>query len=38
MKQLILLRGLPGCGKTTLANFFSENIENCVSFSADDFL
>lgn len=37
MKQLILLRGLPGCGKTTLANFLWEKIEDCARFSADDF-
>ena len=37
MKQLILLRGLPGAGKTTLANFLNQNIASCASISADDY-
>lgn len=38
MKQLILLRGLPGAGKTTLANFFKVNIIQCAVIAADDYL
>ncbi len=34
--HLILLRGLPGCGKTTLANLLSENGKYPV-LSVDDF-
>ena len=37
LKRLILLRGLPGSGKTTLADFLQEEILDCESFSADDF-
>lgn len=37
MKQLIILRGLPGSGKTTLAKFLEAEIFDCLSFCADDF-
>ena len=39
MKKLILLRGLPGCGKTSLAEFLRDGIggDRCVAFAADDY-
>lgn len=36
MKRLIILRGLPGSGKTTLAGFLKEEILDCVAYAADD--
>lgn len=36
MKTLIILRGLPGSGKTTLANFLSK-VGKGVCFAADDY-
>lgn len=37
MKQLILIRGLSGCGKTTLANTICGDNESRTMMSADDF-
>jgi predicted kinase len=37
MKLLILLRGLPGCGKTTFAKELEESMPGCKIISADDY-
>lgn len=37
MKTLIILRGLPGSGKTTLATTISSLCPNCVMYAADDY-
>ena len=37
MKKLIILRGLPGSGKTTLAVFFEKFLEGAVTVAADDY-
>jgi len=35
-KTLILLRGIPGCGKSTFAKFLTSTIPNSVDICADD--
>lgn len=35
MKELILLRGLPGAGKSTVANLFGEDDDDVLHFEAD---
>jgi predicted kinase len=37
MKTLIILRGIPGCGKTTFAHFLEEELDGCLAFAADDY-
>lgn len=37
MKTVYLLRGVSGCGKTTLAKELESQLEDCVAISADDF-
>ena len=37
MKTMYLLRGVSGCGKTTLAKELESQLEDCVAVSADDF-
>lgn len=36
-KQLVILRGLPGSGKTTLAKFLEEEISGAIAVCADDY-
>jgi len=36
-KDLIILRGIPGCGKTTVADMLSEGVFNYPVCCADDF-
>lgn len=37
MNQLIILRGIPGSGKTTFADYLQDIIEGCEIYAADDF-
>lgn len=37
MKTILLVRGIPGSGKTTLARMIVENHPNAAEISADDF-